>query len=310
MYDVLIIGGGPAGLSAALGLARQTYSALVFDSQNYRNAPTSHMHNVVTWDHRPPAEFRAAARENIQSRYNSISFKNTTIEVVARKDDGTFEAIDNEKVKYQGKKLVLATGVSDMLPEDIKGFRDLWGKSIFHCLFCHGYEERGAKSAGVLAAGFLTAPPMVLHMARMATNLAEEVTIYCHGNQDLTAQFQKELEGKGVPVDGRKIVSVERCGDNGESVKLHFEDGSTKQERFLVNVPNSKLNGTFHEQLGLETDPMAFIKSKPPFNETDVPGVFVAGDCGTMFKAVPQAISGGMFASGGLVAQLAAMGRF
>lgn len=75
-------------------------------------------------------------------------------------------------------------------------------------------------------------------------------------------------------------------------------------------MPNCKLNGSFHEQLGLQVDPMVFIKSNPPFNETDVAGVFVAGDCATMLKAAPQAIAMGTFASGGLVAQLAAMGKF
>lgn len=129
IYDVLIIGAGPAGLSTALGLARQTYSAIVFDSQQYRNAYTQRMHNVVTWDHRPPAEFRAAARENIQSRYNSIHFKDATIVSAAKNEDGTFEVTGDHQNKYRGKKLALATGVMDVFP-NIKGFEDLWGKSI------------------------------------------------------------------------------------------------------------------------------------------------------------------------------------
>lgn len=129
MYDVLIIGAGPAGLSAALGLARQTYTALVFDSQKYRNAPSDRMHNVVTWDHKPPVEFRATALANIQSRYSSIQFQNTTIESATKKDDGTFEVTDQHQNKYQGRKLLLATGVTDVFP-DIQGFGDLWGKSM------------------------------------------------------------------------------------------------------------------------------------------------------------------------------------
>lgn len=127
IYDVLIIGAGPAGLSTALGLARQTYSALVFDSKQYRNRAAERMHNVLTWDHKPPSEFRAAAKENILSRYKSIHFKDATIVSAAKKADGVFEVIDKEHNKYHGKKIALATGVTDVFP-DIHGFGDLWGK--------------------------------------------------------------------------------------------------------------------------------------------------------------------------------------
>ncbi|KAI0126672.1 thioredoxin reductase glit [Xylariales sp. AK1849] len=309
LYDVLIIGAGPAGLSTALGLARQTYSAVVFDSRKYRNAYADRMHNVVTWDHRSPSEFRAAGRENIQSRYESIHFKDVAVASAAKKEDGTFEVTDGEQNKYHGKKLVLATGVTDIFP-DIEGFGDVWGKSIFHCLFCHGFEEKGAASAGVLAAGFLTQPGMILHMARMATPLAGHVTVYCHGNEDLTTLVTKEFEGKPLTIEPKKITAVQAKNKDGHGgVTVQFEDGSTKEEAFLVSVPMAKINGPFHEQLGLEIEPAGHIKTTPPFYETSVPGVFAVGDCGTMMKAAPQAIAMGSFGAAGVVAQLAAMGK-
>ncbi|KAA8645296.1 hypothetical protein EYZ11_003683 [Aspergillus tanneri] len=303
--DVLIIGAGPAGLSTALGLARQTYSAIVFDSHQYRNAFAQHMHNVVTWDHKPPSEFRAVARENIESRYDTIQFKDATIISAAKNEDGTFEVMDDKQNKYQGRKLALATGITDVLP-DIKGFKELWGKSIFHCLFCHGFEERGAVSAGVIAAGFITQPAMILHMTRMASPLAKHVTVYCHGNDELTAQVHKEFEGKPLAIEPRRITAVE---SNGNRVTVHFEDGDSREEGFLVSVPLSKINGPFHEQLGLDIDPAGFIKTNPPFNEASQQGVFAVGDCGTMMKATPQAIAMGSFGAAGLVAQLGAMGN-
>ncbi|KAL4745016.1 hypothetical protein BDW72DRAFT_69413 [Aspergillus terricola var. indicus] len=305
MYDALIIGAGPAGLSTALGLARQTYSAIVFNSNQFRNAFSERMHNVVTWDHKPPSDFRAAARDDIESRYNTIHFKNAKIVSAAKKDDGTFEAVDDQQNKYQGRKLVLATGITDILP-DIKGFSELWGKRIFHCLFCHGFEDRGAESAGVLGAGFITQPAMILHMARMASPLAKKVTVYCHGNEELTAQAQKEFENKPLTIEPRRITAVEKQGD---SVIVQFDDGQTRQEGFLVSVPPVQINGPFHDQLGLEVDPMGFIKTTAPFNETNVAGVFAVGDCGSMMKAAPQAIAMGSFAAAGLVAQLGAMGK-
>lgn len=129
IYDTLILGGGPAGLSTALGLARQLYSVVVFDSQKYRNYRTSHMHNVLTWDHKSPADFRASAKANILSRYDGIVFRESRIDDIAKLEDGTFQVTDERGDKTVGKKVVFATGVSDVMP-DIEGFEELWGKSM------------------------------------------------------------------------------------------------------------------------------------------------------------------------------------
>jgi len=129
IYDALILGAGPAGLSTALGLARQLYSVVVFDSQKYRNYPTSHMHNVLTWDHKSPADFRASARANILLRYDGIVFRDSRIDNIVKLEDGTFEVIDERGDKTVGRKVVLATGVSDVMM-GIEGFEELWGKSM------------------------------------------------------------------------------------------------------------------------------------------------------------------------------------
>lgn len=166
---------------------------------------------------------------------------------------------------------------------------------------------------------------MILHMARMASPLAKKVTVYCHGNEELTAQVHKEFEGKPLTIEPRKITALEK---QGERVTVQFEDGESREEGFLVSiiivniwgmtadnetsqvsVPPVQINGPFHEQLGLDVDPMGFIKTNPPFNETSVPGVFAVGDCGSMMKAAPQAIAMGSFGAAGLVAQLGAMGK-
>lgn len=129
IFDVLIIGGGPAGLSVATGLARQMHRAVVFDSGFYRNAPTSFMHNIAVWDHTPPAEFRQAARERIMSRYDTIQFESTVIRKVEQIDGGLFVAIDTQDRVWTGKKLVLASGVHDIFP-DIPGYGECWGKGM------------------------------------------------------------------------------------------------------------------------------------------------------------------------------------
>lgn len=129
IYDTLILGAGPAGLSAALALARQLYSVVVFDSRRYRNDPAGHMHNVLTWDHKSPADFRANARANIVSRYDSVVFRQVRIDKLVLLADGTFEVVDELGDKTGGRTVVLATGVSDVMP-DIDGFAELWGKSM------------------------------------------------------------------------------------------------------------------------------------------------------------------------------------
>lgn len=129
IVDVLILGGGPAGLAAAGGLARQLHTAIVFNSAQYRNANAKHMHNVAGWDHKPPSEFRARAKADIVDRYKTIEFKDVEIKTVTKSEDGRFEAIATDGQKFLGKKVVLGTGVKDIMP-DIPGSTELWGRGM------------------------------------------------------------------------------------------------------------------------------------------------------------------------------------
>jgi thioredoxin reductase len=122
-YDIIIIGGGPAGLSAAASIVRQDHKTVLFDSSKYRNAEAKHMHTVPSWDHRDPAEFRTASLAEFK-RYGSVTVQHVEIESVKKSEDGTFEAIGGGK-SWKGKKLLLATGVEDVFP-DIPGYAECW----------------------------------------------------------------------------------------------------------------------------------------------------------------------------------------
>ena len=129
LVDVLVIGGGPAGLAVATGLARQLHTAIVFDSGAYRNALVTHMHNVPTWDHQDPAAFRKKARADIEKRYSTIQFQSANLTRVFKTPQGGFEVEDDQGTAWKGRKLVLATGVEDLYP-NIEGYGDCWARGM------------------------------------------------------------------------------------------------------------------------------------------------------------------------------------
>lgn len=136
LYDCLVIGGGPAGLTAALTMARVRVHAIVFDSKEYRNARAKKMHTVIGNDHVDPAEFRKTAKQQIQDRYKTVDFQDSKIVKAAKidldaKDGGSgFEVKDEQGNSWRGKKMILASGGVDYLPEDIEGYKENWGKHM------------------------------------------------------------------------------------------------------------------------------------------------------------------------------------
>ncbi|KAF7932571.1 uncharacterized protein EAE98_003870 [Botrytis deweyae] len=301
--DVAIIGGGPAGLTAAGALARQLHTAVVFDTQTYRNKNSAHMHMVPTWDHKDPKDFRAATKDSILARYSTIQFLDVGVTSIEKKTDSHFILVDANAKEWNFRKVILAVGMTDTFPE-IEGYAELWTKRIFHCLFCFGYEDRGAKSTGVLVLPPLN-PMTGIHMiiAANAAQLSEEVTLYTHGDEEIAAKLSP-LVKTPFKIDTRKI---QRLVDNGgSSVTMHFSDGSEKEEAFLVHNPKTTVQGPFVEQLGLDLSPAGDILAPPPFHQTSVRGVFAAGDCITPYKATPAAIASGCNSAVALTAQLQA----
>lgn len=163
----------------------------------------------------------------------------------------------------------------------------------FHCLFCHGYEDRDAPSSGVLVV-----PPisggLAVHMAQSAAQLTERVTLYTNGNADVTAELKplvSSLVESKFYVEARQIKRL--ISKESGWVTVEFADGSSKQEKFLVHNPQTKPQGPFVSQLGLATTPLGDIQTEGPFFQTTVPGVFAVGDCSTPYKVIPSAITSG-----------------
>ncbi|KAI0489787.1 FAD/NAD(P)-binding domain-containing protein [Xylaria cf. heliscus] len=308
IVDVLILGGGPAGLAVAGGLARQLHTAIVFSSGSFRNGAVLHMHNVAGWDHENPADFRAKAKADILSRYSTIQFRDGGVVSVRKLESGRFEVVGDTGDKYEGRKIVIANGIRDIMP-DIPGYSELWGKGIFHCLFCHGFEERGAASAGLIATGLLGNSMFAPPVSRMANRLASAVNVYTDGNVALGAEIRAALKNtKKFHIENRKIKGLAKDPDvQGEAgVLVTLEDGTVNREGFIAHAPDFELNGPFAKELGVDLAPQGHINTLPPFFTTNVPGVYAAGDCATLMKSVPTATMMGSFVAAGLAHALQA----
>jgi thioredoxin reductase len=129
LLEVLIIGGGFAGLTAAVTLARQLHTVAIFDSGSYRNARSTHLHVMPTWDHQDPERFRAAARADL-AKYESIQLHSVEIKSIAKAAEGGFEATDANGRKWRGRKVILASGVEEIFP-DIPGYEDCWAYAMY-----------------------------------------------------------------------------------------------------------------------------------------------------------------------------------
>ncbi|KAM0368658.1 hypothetical protein ACHAPY_011337 [Fusarium culmorum] len=320
IIDALVIGGGPAGLGAALGLCRQNHSVVLLDSVSYRNTidtiPDNRMHMVATWDHRRPDEFRVAARKELQ-RYER--FKYREVEVVSVRQttstqSGKLEALFNAKAadgtEYAARKLILATGVKDVFPK-IEGFSECWAKGIsFHCLFCHGYEDRNSESVGVLAVGECAETSTVARMARAAHQFSRSITIYTNGNSELGDQVYRLLGKEGwCSINNlgiKKVYMPQKTPASPITVQVELSDGTTKTENFLVHKPATVQASALYTQLGLQLTAEGDIKVKEPMFETLKAGVFAVGDCASPNKFVSSASTSGGFAAAGAAMQLQA----
>jgi thioredoxin reductase len=299
-------------LNAALAFARTRGTALVFDSQEYRNEGIKHMHTVASRDHQNPYEFRRTAREQIESRYDTVWFQHASITQATTKQLGEekyegFEIRDSQDRTYTGKKLILATGSKDIMPE-IPGYKENWPEHIYQCLGCDGYEQRGTP-IGILEFKH----PSQSHLVQMATAFDDRITIFSNGSipDDPTVQQALKIsKAFGAKVDSRRITRLVNNGPSHEDgVTIEFESGEPVTLGFIVHRPVT-VNRSQHliDQLGVETvDPAmgGHIKiTNPMFNETSVRGVFAAGDTMVMMKQAAIAMAEGLKAAAGAGIQI------
>jgi len=279
-FDVVIIGGSYAGLSAAMTLGRSLRKVLVIDSGRPCNWQTPHSHNFITQDGETPAAIAAKAKEQVL-RYPSVSFYAGTA-VKAIKKEERFEVFTDDNSSFQARKLLLATGITDLMPA-MPGFTACWGISVLHCPYCHGYEVSG-KRFGIFANG-----ETAYEMSKLIHQWTKYITLFTNGAHGLTETQLLKLHSHNITVIEKEVKSV--AHSNGNIHSLIFSDESEfTLDALFARVPFTQ-HSSIGQQLGCALNDMGLITVND-FQLTSVEGVYAAGDNSTM-RSLAVAVASG-----------------
>lgn len=270
-YDVIVIGGGPAGMSAAVALGRALRTVLLVDAATPRNAPADGIHNYLTRDGIPPAEFRALGRAEV-TRYGG-EIIDATVATAGTATAGTtgLSVTLTDGRHFRARRLLIATGLTDELP-DIPGLREQWGHGVLHCPYCHGYEVRGR------AIGIIGSSPVALHHAQLWRQWSEDVVLFQHTAPAPNEPQAAALAARGIRAMTEKVAEVVASG--GALTGVRLTDGTLIARDAVVVAPRFIANAGLVRSLGLEAVENDFGSSiaADPTGRTAVPGVWVAGN--------------------------------
>jgi thioredoxin reductase len=268
-YDVIVIGGSFAGLSAALQLARARRRVLVLDSGEPRNRFAQSSHGLFGHDGQSPSTLLAEARSQLLS-YGTVSFTEGLATHAARTGEDFAVTVASGTV-HTASRLILATGVRDDLAP-IPGLQERWGVSVLHCFYCHGYEVAGRRLA------VLATSDRALQTAILLPDWSEHVTLFTNDALSLSPEQLAELGARGVSVEARPVVAL--IGDLPGLSGLRLDDGRIIPVDAIFTNPRTRMASSLAEQLGCEFDEGpsgAFIRTGAD-KQTTVSGVYAAGD--------------------------------
>ncbi|MHC6220826.1 NAD(P)/FAD-dependent oxidoreductase [Arthrobacter sp. MMS24-S77] len=266
-YDVVVIGGGAAGLSAALVLSRARRKVLVVDSGAPRNGPAQHIQGFLSRDGLPPGELLALGRAEVKG-YGGEIHEGTVTELVKGGTSGFWvQMADNQRVF--ARRLLVATGLRDELP-DVPGLADRWARDVLHCPYCHGYEVRN-KQLGVLGLS-----PDAVRYAQIVRQWSDDVVFFApHGT--LTAAQRSEMVARAIGIVEGTVKQILVEEDHLSGVEM--EDGRTIPRGALFVPPRFIPNNDLLVRLGCEMDETGW-PVKDGNGQTSVSGVWVAGNLG------------------------------
>ncbi|MEU8755127.1 NAD(P)/FAD-dependent oxidoreductase [Streptomyces chartreusis] len=283
-YEVVVVGGGAAGLSAALVLGRARRRTLVVDAGEPRNAPAAHMQGYLSRDGMSPAEFLAVGREEI-ARYGVELVRDRAVDVTR---DGDFTVALASGRSVRARRLVVATGLRDELP-DVPGVAERFGNDVLHCPYCHGWEVRDQ------AFGVLATTPLSVHQALMVSQWSKDVTFFLHevAESDLPDDDLRRLAAAGVKVVPGEVAELVIENDRLTGVRL--ADGTVHAREVVFTAPRAVPQTGLLQKLGadFQETPFGSYPMVDPTGLTSVPGVWAAGNAMGYAEQVINAASGG-----------------
>jgi thioredoxin reductase len=291
-YDVIIVGGSYAGLSAAMSLGRSLRKVLVIDSGLPCNRQTPHSHNFITQDGETPAAISAKAKAQVL-QYPTVQIINDTATSAVKKET-SFEVATQNGTTFTAKKILFATGVKDILP-DIDGIAECWGISVVHCPYCHGYEYRD-KATGILANG-----DAAYHYAMLVSNLTNDLAIYTNGKKEFTESQLEKLAANNIPVYEDLVKSINHSNGNINTIAL--QDGNKYNLSALYTRPGNSQHCSLPQELGCTVNEQGYIVTDV-MQKTNIPGIYAGGDCCSPMRSVSNSVAQGAMAGAAINAEL------
>jgi thioredoxin reductase len=296
-WDCVVVGGGAAGLSAALVLGRGRRRTLVVDAGRPSNGVAHGVGGLLGHDRRPPAELYAAGRAELAT-YPSVEVREGEVIAGARSEAGFLLDLADGR-RESARRVLLATGMDYRCPE-LPGVAERFGRSVFHCPFCHGWEVR-ERPLGVLDRG----ETGVLR-ARLLRAWSDDVTLFADGPAELDPADADRLRDAGVAVDERRVAGLRGPGD--ELAALVFADGGERRCEGLLVPVTLHQRSSLAAQLGAEPAAPGHVAADAvqvdPMLQTTVPGLSAAGDLSSQMPSVANAVAAGSNAAAAIVRSL------
>lgn len=289
MFDVIIVGGSFAGLTAAMQLGRARRKVAVLDTGLNRNRYAQHAHNILGHDGTPPGEILVAARRQL-AHYPTVGSINSKATAVTGEPDNFVVTIADGST-LSGRRLILAYGIVDDFPA-IPGFAESWGKTVIHCPFCHGYEVAGTRW------GLVYSSPMSLHGPVLYANWTDDITLFLDGH-DIIDEERSKLEKRGVRIVEGKLAEIRHL--EGRISGVTTLEGTHVPLEALYAHPHNRPSSDLHAQLGLEMadTPTGSMVVAGDMQATSRPGVYAAGDLSMGMHSVTFASNSGSLAAMG-----------